>query len=408
MNSVANRPSHPQAWRRVWALLAVSAAALTACGGGSEDSSTASSQGAMAFASHMANQPAAQASGNDRKVRLAATNVNGVDGNLVLDWAEFKFAELFPRARVRKFPLVYLGNNYSVREYTVGNVVRYLGVTDQGEIYGLGDFTNNVLQQYGVIADWAAQVLADRCGVNATLCSNPPPAGPLNSCSMPASQYLSGGTRFNAVYVSTGATVAETTTESTVQGSGTFDGKTAVRVSGTSSTVSSAGGLSFSGTTNTNTWHQSGSGGLLLTLGLEGSTTSGGVVFNGVSIGGSTTALRTVFNPADSNLEFTLPLGQSLTKYTSSTATVSGLTVTSISGVTHTYEANEDITVQGKTYSTCRYLQTEQDGVGATRVWYIRGKGAAARSVISVTTPQGATEVTTIELKSGSINGQPL
>ena len=408
MSSVANRPFRPQAWRRVWALLAISAAALTACGGGGEDSSATASQGAMAFASHMANQPAAQTSGNDRKVRLAAITVSGVDGNLVLDWAEFKFAELFPKARVRKFPRVYLGKNYSVREYTIGNVVRYLGVTDLGEIYGLGDFTNNVLQPFGVISDWAAQVLAERCSVNATLCSNPPPAGPLNSCTMPASQYLAAGTRFNAVYVSSGATVGETTTEATVQGSGTFDGKTAVRVNGRSSTVSSIDGLSFSGTTNTDTWHQSGNGGLLLTLGLEGSTTSGGIVLDGVTIGGSTMALRTVFNPADSNLEFTLPLGQSLTKYSTSVSTIAGLTVTSISGVTHTYEANEDITVLGKTYATCRYLQKDQDDLSTTRTWYIRGKGAAARTVISVNTPQGTTEVTTIDLKSGSINGQPL
>jgi hypothetical protein len=393
----------------MWALLAVSAAALTACGGGAEDSTIASSQGAMAFASSMANQPAARALGNDRKVRLAATSVNGVDANLLMDWAEFKFAELLPKARVRKYQLEYLGKNYSVREYTVGNVVRYLGVTDLGEVYGLGDFTNDALQPYGVIADWAAQVLQDRCSVNATLCNNPPPAGPLNSCTMPASQYLSPGNRFNAVYTSSGTVVSETTTESTVEANGTFDGRTGVRVRSTSSSNSTTQGFTISVGTNIDSWHQAGNGGLLLTLGSEGSTTSGGVVFNGVTIGGTTTPLRVVYNPADTNLQFTLGLGQSMTKYTTAVITTAGVPVPLISGINYTYEANEDITVLGRTYATCRYLETAQDGMGGTtRVWYIRGKGAPARTVSTATGPQGTTEVTTIDLKSGSINGQPL
>ena len=193
-------------WRRPHHVLLtlVALAALSACGGGGgEDTTrvtTVASAGAISFASSIAGQTMAAAA-EERKTRLAATAVNGVDANLLLDWAEFKFADLFPKARVKKYPLVYQGKTYSVREYLSGTVTRYLGVTETGEVYGLGDFTNNNLQSYGLLADWAAQVLVDRCGVNATLCNNPAPAGPLNACTMPAAQFLAAGTRFNATFV---------------------------------------------------------------------------------------------------------------------------------------------------------------------------------------------------------------
>ena len=403
-------------WRRPHQVLLtlVALAALSACGGGEDTArvTTVASAGAISFASSIAGQTTAAAP-EERKSRLAATAVNGVDANLLLDWAEFKFADLFPKARVKKYPLVYQGKTYSVREYLSGTVTRYLGVTEAGEIYGLGDFTNNALQSYGLLADWAAQVLVDRCGLNSTLCNNPAPAGPLNACTMPAAQFLAAGTRLNATFVVVGDTGSEIVTESIVEGAATFEGQAGTKVKSTSRTSGGAGlpGLpSISISTDTNTYFQAGTGGLTRTLGLDGTTLSGAIVINGQTISpGTTSAIKTVFNPVDINLEFTLAQGQTLTKYTTASNTVAGLTVTVIAGITYTFEAMETITVQGKSYATCRYLESAQDSIGgADTVWYIQGRGVPARTTSVSTSPQGGSQTITIELKSGSFNGQPL
>ena len=89
-----------------------------------------------------------------------------VDATTLFDWAEWKYPELFPKGP-SNFSVSYLGVDYTVRAYGNGN---YLGVTISGDIFGLGAFTGNALQGFGNSADYAAQVRADACKVNAQTC----------------------------------------------------------------------------------------------------------------------------------------------------------------------------------------------------------------------------------------------
>jgi hypothetical protein len=254
-------------------------------------------------------------------------------------------------------------------------------------------------------------VLQDRCALNPTLCSSPPALGPLNGCGMPASQYLTVGTQIVTVYATTGAYTATYSDTTTVQGSGTFDGKTAVAIRSTS-TYSSVGinGTASSGSSEVNKWHQAGSGDRLLTLGSEATIKTDSFVFRNRTYPASTTQLSNLYNPADSDIEFTLPLGQSMTKYLTTTETRNGDVETTISAINYTFEANENITVNGKAYATCRYRETVQGGLqdSSNMVWYIRGKGLPAREVSTSAGPLGNPVTATTDLISGSINGQSL
>ena len=133
--------------------------ALVACGGHSSPSA-----GAQAFIGRIAATDGAQA----RKRTLAVAET--VTPDTVLDWAEYKYAALFAKGPT-SFALVHEGKNYTVRAYPHAGGTRYLGITAEGEIYGLGDFTNDQLLRLGVVADYAAQVTADRCSVDPGSCA---------------------------------------------------------------------------------------------------------------------------------------------------------------------------------------------------------------------------------------------
>lgn len=102
-------------------------------------------------------------------IKKAASVAPGVDPDSVFDWAQWKFPSLFPKG-AQTTEIVFGGVGYSVRAYSTGN---YLGVTRQGEIYGLGPFTNQQLQSFGLLSAWAAEVQADRCSVYAERCATP-------------------------------------------------------------------------------------------------------------------------------------------------------------------------------------------------------------------------------------------
>lgn len=102
-------------------------------------------------------------------IKKAASVAPGIDADAVFDWAQWKYPSLFPKG-AQTTEIVFDGVGYSVRAYSTGN---HLGVTRQGEIYGLGPFTNQQLQSYGLLGAWAAQVQADRCGVYAERCTTP-------------------------------------------------------------------------------------------------------------------------------------------------------------------------------------------------------------------------------------------
>lgn len=101
---------------------------------------------------------------------------------MVLDWAEFTYPNDFPKAIAVRFPAVeYEGTVYNARSYTGSWGTRYLGIDPAGRVFGLGDFTNEQLQQFETVAYWSDQVQADWCQVSPPACANVAPiahAGP--------------------------------------------------------------------------------------------------------------------------------------------------------------------------------------------------------------------------------------
>lgn len=137
------------------------AALLAACGGGTDEQA-----GAQAFVARMA----AQAAPERRTLGAPSTPLPATSATVTaaagatlpsadetLDWAEYKFAALFPKGP-QSTTLQYLGVTYTVRSYINGN---HLGITAAGAVFGLGPFTGNVLQGFGRISDYAAQIQAD-------------------------------------------------------------------------------------------------------------------------------------------------------------------------------------------------------------------------------------------------------
>ena len=145
-------------------LLAALILAILAAGcGGSHDQTDA----AVSFAGKM------RATGLPVATQSAPT---AVTADMTLDWAEYKFPDLFPKAIGVRFPaIVYEGVTYNARVYVGVWGERYLGITPDGRIFGLGDFTAGALQQFDDVSHWSAQVLADKCSVNPDSCVNLPP-----------------------------------------------------------------------------------------------------------------------------------------------------------------------------------------------------------------------------------------
>lgn len=131
------------------------AALLTACGGGGDDAGETRS-----FVRRLA-----AVSPTERIASVAP----GVDAEALLDWAQWKFPALFPQGAAT-VDIEHQGVAYAVRAYPGGN---YLGVSRQGEVWGLGGYTGGQLQSFGPVAGYAAQVRADRCGVYADRCAAP-------------------------------------------------------------------------------------------------------------------------------------------------------------------------------------------------------------------------------------------
>ncbi len=172
-------PSPLQTLARVGLLMSVLAA--TACGGGGGAASGPSVEPAQALV---------------RKIALAtptepsANAAPGVDADALMDWAQWQFPSLFPAtaAGPQTFDLEFQGVRYAVRAYDSGN---HLGITGQGQIFGLGPFTALQLQSFGFIAEWAPQVRDARCQVYPRDCA--PASGLDNQLrSILAAQRLTG------------------------------------------------------------------------------------------------------------------------------------------------------------------------------------------------------------------------
>lgn len=379
-------------------LLALAAAALlSACGGGQSDPAEA---GAREFVGQIARLHPMSAAARES---AQAITIGQVDAKALFDWAEYKLPSLFPKTPApQNIPsLSFQGNTYAVRAYGNGN---FLGLRNDGAVFGLGPFTGGALTQFGRLSDYAAAVVAEQCQVNPANCApTNQPTGPVNECMTPAAQALATGNRIQLSYISyttsPAAPTAELTIDAVVIGSATFEGRSAVRTDSVLRGTSNEFGVAGTFETRSKDYAQVADNGLILDLGSEDEITFSG---GGQSFVSSS---KTVFNAGGLNNEFALQLGQSFTKSVTTTNTSflpfpSGPT-TGTTTETHTFEGKETISVLAGTFNTCRYR--EVIGSDTTINWYIVGRGIAARSR-SVT--NGVT--TTQELRSGTVNGGPL
>lgn len=165
---------------------AVLSLALTACGGAGGESPArdrpATAQAAPDMAAPLPGSEAADdpsALGFKRRLSLSTQPAN-LSAELLLRWVEFRIPSLFPAASAIVYQAVTVeGQTYYIREYRGPWGSRFLGVTNTGQVLGLGDWTGNLLQSYGVVADWASLVLAESCSFDAASCAAPGIAQPM-------------------------------------------------------------------------------------------------------------------------------------------------------------------------------------------------------------------------------------
>lgn len=355
-----------QASKTILALAAV--ATLAACGGADSPS-----------------QPLAD--GQPTRARALATQA--ISNDQLFQWAQLTYPSLFGTAApavIANYP--FQGRLFDVRDYGNGN---YLGVSN-GRAYGYGNFTNLQLVDYGAVQDFAGQVCTRvNCGGGGT--------GALNGCMMPASEALRVGNRYEAVYTnnvfSPSASSGEYTITGLVEAATTFEGQPALRVS--NRIVENQSGQTTDSTVLA--YEQIAENELTRSLGSEAQ----------ISFSGFNMTSRTVFTPPMLNSEFTLQIGQSLSKTVAATTSYinspvpfppgSGSTTT-----TYTYEARESITVHGRSFETCRYRQST-DASFVEYSWHIVGRGIPARQE---SRNAAGTLLERSELKSATINGVAL
>ncbi|MBI5256738.1 MAG: hypothetical protein HY855_09575 [Burkholderiales bacterium] len=357
-------PLHP-------VLTLIAAVCLTACGGDQTRSAGEKFVASIASVNAQA-RPLAAGTGP------AAATTKTITNDQLFAWAQFSYPELLPGTPATFSGVVYQGKSFSGQGWPNGN---YLAVAN-GEVWGLGSFTNQALQSFGPMQNYADLVCSEiDCGRS----------GPANTCTQPPGEALMTGSRQVTTYQrSSFAPVgtSEFTNTLVVDGATTFQGQQVVMLTSTTTLAGAA-------TTTVKSYLQAGDGGLLRTLGTDSST----------SASGATT--RVVYSPTLQNSEFTLQPGQRVTKTASmSTSQLNPTLAASAStrSTTYTYEARETITVQGRSYDTCRYREAVLGSNTVATTWYIVGSGIPAR----VETRDGSTLQQRLELKSGTINDAPL
>ncbi len=400
-------PVLPHAFKTL--MTATALLALAGCGGGDGNDSTET--GAVQFAAQV------RALGVPQAGAVQTLETPGaVTATMVLDWAEYKFPELFPRAIGLRLPAVlFEGVLYNARAYNGRWGVRYLGITPDGRIFGLGDFTGGALQEFNTIGFWSAQVLADECAVNPARCSGTnPPVGAFNGCGPTAQQAHAPGTKLFVSYVlSGGGGSGQFTINAEVLAAGTFNGQPAARLFSRTEVRTTFNRVTNSSVTETTGYQRDAGAGFSSVIGVESRESVPGAALPGFGTPPATvTTSRTVFDPGSVNVELSIPPGQSINKVVRSRTSFNGgalpLTPTSFTE-THTFVRRETITVRGRSYNTCRYLIRNSTGLAGTTItnWLIDGRGVAARTE-AVSTESGGTQTIVTELVSGSINGVPL
>lgn len=309
-------------------------------------------------------------------VRAAAAGQPFITPDQLWAWAELTWPDLFAGQPASFSGVSYQGKVFAGRGYPNGN---YLALADNGEAWGLGPFTGQALTNFGNAQTYAEQVCSRvDCGGTRSL----------NLCTQPASESLRSGMNVVANLVQTDANgTREFTQESQVEPATAFNGATVTPILVTTRPATGAA-------TRVRSYHQADDGGLVRTLGHD-------------ELGsGSTVLTRTSYAPATRNSEFSLQVGQAITRVVSgASGPLGGGTTSRSSSTTYAFEARETITVQGRAYDTCRYTERLSGTGGSTQTWYIVGSGLPARSE---TRSAGGTVLSRTDLKQATVNGVPV
>lgn len=155
------------------AILAGAAMLLSGCGGGSEPSTVALSQAPRQEAAAAATTGASVAAGPSADARRRALATGSIDANQMFDWIERTYPDLFPKGPQNQ-PFADGGLNYTIRYYPAP-ANNYAGVGADGNVYGLGGFTGDVVHNFGPLASFTCLVAPGLCDTVLPLSISLPP-----------------------------------------------------------------------------------------------------------------------------------------------------------------------------------------------------------------------------------------
>ena len=364
--------------RPTWQWRAAAVAALVGAACSDQAPPTPAQQFAAAIAHQ---QPVARTLGV-RTATAASAAVPVVSDDQLHAWSQLTFPDWFPPAPQSFAGVAYEGKVFAGRAYANGNYV----ATADGEVYGLGPFTNGQLTRFGAVQAFAADVC------QAIDCAR---AAAPTSCAMSPGESLRVGnltsTRYLVTPLQPAGSPYEVVIDQQVDGPARFLDTDAVRV--VTTRRDAAGAVVAGGIVHA--YQVADASGATWLLGTE--------TVDAAGVAGQ----RVAFAPVLSNSEFALVAGQALTKVqTATTTTLPGSSARpELRATTFTFEANETLDVQGRRYDTCRYREAPLGGGPVTVSWLIQGSGIAARS--EVRQPDG-TVVQRQDLLSGAVNGLAL
>lgn len=343
------------------------AAALTACGGGSDTMQPAT--------------PAGTASALRAQVQaLRSAGVSPEEAaRQLMDAAESAYSAYFPSHQQTQSAGPFHFRYYPETQVYLGVVVTAAPGYEVGAIYVIGGPFGGSIEDpvpQGFVTNYITPV--------APTPTTPPPAGASNGC-FDQALLDTQGTRLTVSYSYSGAMTGTQTVDSTVGGLVTFNGHQA-RETVSTTTSSMQGGFTITAKVYT-----ARNGDVVTQYGMATEASA------------MAPAMRTVYTPPYEDRMAVLALGEShtATQNTTYTYLVNGTESSSSysSSYTATYLGVEPVTVAAGTYEACKFEVTSGPTSPATTNWYIRGKGFHVKSV----TGNQVMEATSVKL-----NDQPI
>lgn len=313
---------------------------------------------------------------------------HAADATAAFEWAEWKYPELFPKGPAST-RIDHLGTAYTVRSYGNGN---HLGITDDGGIYGLGPYTAGALLRLGSLETYGALIRADRPVMYPWLAA---PATGLNECQPLAVVSQVPGTRYQVVLEGVPPLLYRLTMTQEVIGPASFGTQAATLTR--LDTVAEVGSPAapYTSRQEYRLFREALVDGRVREFGEELTQTEGA---------SAPVRTRTDFIPDIVDGLYTIRVGQMSARNESGTLT--GLDPIQPArshsrNTTRAFEARESITLDGRTFDTCRYRET-QGSTLLSRSWVHVGTGLFLRIDLQGSVTQR------LEMRTATLNGTPL